>query len=34
MILSASFCVEVPCQETTSEDEKSLCLCNGGLENV
>jgi hypothetical protein len=27
--ISASFCVEIRCQETTSEDWESYCMCNG-----
>jgi hypothetical protein len=34
VIWSASFCVEIRCQETTSEDWESWCVCSGGLESV
>jgi hypothetical protein len=33
-IWSDSFCVKIRCQETTSEDGKSQCVCDGGLESV
>jgi hypothetical protein len=31
VILSATFCVEIRCQETISEDGECKCVCNGEL---
>jgi hypothetical protein len=31
VIWSASFCVEIRCRETTSEDGESQCMCSGKL---